>query len=92
MATPDAEEYARQVLYYVTALRSDVYEVKLLLCAVLANQTNRSPKEFESLCTARLEKMTDRLYRIALEQAKLDPPEPPEEDPPFPDRGAIPPM
>jgi hypothetical protein len=89
MAKPDAEEYARQVLYYVTALRSDIYEVKLLLCAVLANQTKSSPKDFENLCTARVEKMTDRLYRIALEQAKLDPPEE-DQPPPFPDRGTNP--
>lgn len=78
---PDANEFARTVLYNLAALSAEVEELKLLQCDTLAQLTSRPAEEFRTRYQSAVETRTAHLYHTFCESAKLMPP-PSDPDPP----------
>jgi len=71
MATPDAEQFAKAMLWHLTGLRADVNQISIYILEQKAMQTGRSHQELLDEWQAASVPFHERLYREALDTAGL---------------------
>lgn len=74
MAKPDAEQFSRVVLWHLAGLRADVAEVQMQLLALETQAHGGLIQEAKQKARTQMNhELRDRLYREALEAAKIPP-------------------
>lgn len=74
MNTPDSKEFARQVLYHLSAIGAEVEENKLLLCDILAQIKSLPVEQVRNHYKEVTDERAGNLYKQSCAEAKLDPP------------------
>jgi hypothetical protein len=84
---PDANEFARTVLFNLAALTAEVHELKCLLADAVAEIKRLPVEQVRNQYSERAAEHADELYRQYLEDAKIPVPEDPDPGPEEDQRG-----
>lgn len=71
MKSPDPENYARVVLWYLSSLRADVHEIKLRIAKLEAAQFGIPDKAEQKKLQKQIEDFRDQLYQEGLSDSRL---------------------
>jgi hypothetical protein len=72
MKKPNAEVYAKVVLWHLAALRAEVGELQIQVASILANQTGQTTRQVLDELRQQTRKETKTLYHDAIREAGLD--------------------
>ncbi|HMO64794.1 MAG TPA: hypothetical protein PKE47_06170 [Verrucomicrobiota bacterium] len=71
MPKPNPEEFAKGVLWHLTSLRAEVYEVQCFVVSLLVAQTGQAVDEIKKMYDKDRTEMQERFYREACEDAGI---------------------
>jgi hypothetical protein len=72
MKKPDAEIYAKTVLWHLAALRAEVGQLHIQVCSILSQQSGQPLDQIVAELREDTKRETERWYRDALRDAAFD--------------------
>ncbi len=82
MPKPDAEEFARKLLWHVSGLRAQVRNLHMMFARFLAAESGHDEKEVQAKWNKDCKAQQEQLYLQALEEVGIPPNKTEDEHPP----------
>jgi hypothetical protein len=83
MEKPDAEEFARNVMWHLTWLRAELYATRRMVAEILSQHNGQSVADIEAIWLEKAAKEQESIYLQAMVESKIHSG--------LPDEGAAPP-